>query len=144
MKNLTQAMKNSDLSEELRTFSLYKKDGYTGYGIAFHTESIQPTKPNHKLVYPLIEIEPNSPADDAGMKNGQRVVAVNGEFINSELFCLDDVVESIENSYFRRNFTDITVLDAKEWSDFMENPQLAIKLALSHPPPKLPKQIRYF
>ena len=144
MNILTIAMKNTDLIEELRTFSLYKKDQFRGYGIAFHTESINPSKPNHKLVYPLIEIESNSPADDAGMMNGQRVVAINGKFVNIQLFCLDDVIESIENSYFHRKFTDITVLDANEWSDLMENSQLSTTVLSKHLPSKVRKEIRFF
>ncbi|CAM6001852.1 unnamed protein product [Sphagnum balticum] len=87
-------------------------DNYFGYGIAFHTENIPPTNESHKLVYPYIEVEANSPAEDAGMSNGQRVVAVNGAFVNNDLKTLDEVVQCIEDSYYTRNFTDITVMDA--------------------------------
>ena len=129
MSYLVEAVHNQELSEKLRTYSLYKNQHFFGYGIAFHTENIQPTLAEHKLVYPLVEIESHSPAEDAGMKYGQRVVAVNGEFVNKDFRSLDDVVAAIEDSYYSRNFTDITVLDPHLWNDFMENPHLAASLA---------------
>ena len=129
MNSLVTAMENPQLNESLRTFSLYKSEHFFGYGIAFHTEDIAISEPYHKLVYPLIEIENQSPADDAGMKNGQRVVAVNGEFVNKEFKTLEDVVQAIEDSYYSRNFTEITVLEPNFWDEFMENPGVAAELA---------------
>ena len=129
MESLVIAMDNPELSENLRTYSLYKSEVFFGYGIAFHTEDIPPSKPSHKLVYPLIEIEAQSPADDAGMRNGQRVVAVNGGYVNREYRTLEEVVQSIEDSYYSRNFTEITVLEPQHWNEFMENPGLAKDMA---------------
>ena len=133
MSNLVKAVHLQSLREKLRTYSLYKSEHFNGYGINIHTESIQPTLDEHKLVYPLVEIEPNSPASDSGMKFGQRVVAVNGKFVNEENFrTLEDVVQAIEDSYYSRNFTDITVLDEQLWIEFMENPHLAAQLAAQY------------
>jgi membrane-associated protease RseP (regulator of RpoE activity) len=130
MKALVIAVENSELNSKLRTYSLYKNPQVFGYGIAFHTEPIQPSEPSHRLVYPKIEIEQGSSAEDAGMRFGQRVVAVNGEFINKELKTLEDVVQAIEDSYYSRNFTDITVIEPELWEEFMENLKLAQLLAL--------------
>ena len=129
MKHLAVAVENPELAKEMRTYNLYKSQHFFGYGIAFHTEDISISKPEHKLVYPLIEIEANSPADQAGMKNYQRVVAVNGEFVNKDFRTLEDLVQSIEESYYSRDYTEVTVLDSNLWEDFMENPELAAKLA---------------
>jgi len=129
MSSLVTAMENPQLNESLRTFSLYKSEHFFGYGIAFHTEDIAISEPYHKLVYPLIEIENQSPADEAGMKNGQRVVAVNGEFVNKAFKTLEEVVQAIEDSYYSRNFTEITVLEPNYWDEFMENPSVAAELA---------------
>lgn len=63
------------------------------------------------------------------MRNGQRVVAVNGSFVNREFKVLEDVVEAIEDSYYSRNFTDITVIDPELWHEFMDNPSYAANLA---------------
>lgn len=129
MGNLVMALNNPDLNQQMHTYNLYKSQHFFGYGIAFHTEDISISKPEHKLVYPLIEIEANSPADEARMKNYQRVVAVNGEFVNKDFRTLEDVVQSIEDSYYTRDFTEITVIDPQLWEAFMENPDLAAKLA---------------
>lgn len=134
MASLVTAMDNPQLNENLRTYSLYKSEQFFGFGIAFHTEDIAISESYHKLVYPLIEIEPQSPADDAGMRNGQRVVAVNGEFVNKDFKTLEDVVQAIEDSYYSRNFTEITVLEPQHWDEFLENPSLAAQLASSLKP----------
>jgi membrane-associated protease RseP (regulator of RpoE activity) len=137
MNHLIVAMDNPKLEDKLRTYSLYKSQQFFGYGIAFHTESIPATLSTHKLVYPLVEIEGNSPAEEAGMRNGQRVVAVNGEFVNKEFATLEDVVQAIEDSYYTRNFTDITVIDPELWNDCMENPSYAAELANYRPATKI-------
>jgi hypothetical protein len=130
MEHLIIAMNDPKFSNSnLRTFSLHKSQHFFGYGIAFHTEDISISKPSHKLVYPLIEIEQHSPAEEAGMQNFQRVVAVNGEFVNKEFKTLEDVVQSIEESYYNRNFTEITVIDSNLWNNLMENPKLAAELS---------------
>ena len=129
MLYLIDAMDNPKLEDKLRTYSLRKSQHYFGYGIAFHTESIPATLPSHKLVYPLVEIEANSPADEAAMQNGQRVVAVNGAFVNKEFRTLEDVVQAIEDSYYTRNFTEITVIDPDLWHECMQNPSYAAELA---------------
>ena len=137
MESLVTAMNtNEELLGRLKTYDVYKRDNFFGYGIAFHTESTPPSKPSHKLVYPFIEVEPDTPAEEAGLKYGQRVVAVNGAFVNRELKSLDDVVQAIEDSYYSRSFTTITVLDPVMWQDFMSNPNLAADLARpqSRPP----------
>ena len=120
---------NPQLRARLQTYSLPKSQTYYGFGIAFHTEAIQPSLLEHKLVYPFIEIEPNSPAADVDMKNGQRVVAVNGEFVNRSFLTIEDIVAAIEDSYNTRDFTDLTVLDPEIWLQCMENPRVAAELA---------------
>ena len=106
-----------------------EEEDFFGYGIAFHTEDISISKPEHKLVYPLIEIEENSPAAKSGMKMYQRVVAVNGEYVNKGFRSLEDVVQSIEDSYYTRDFTEISVIDSHLWETLMENPKIAAELA---------------
>ena len=123
MEHLILAMDNPELSQNLKTYNLYKSEHFFGYGIAFHTEDISISKPSHKLVYPLIEIESHSPADEVGMKNYQRVVAVNGEFVNKDF-------RSLEESYYNRDYTEITVLDSELWDEFMESPKLAADLII--------------
>jgi hypothetical protein len=128
MNHLVKAANQPLLNDKLRTYSLRQRPPYFGYGIAFHTEFITPSEPHHKLVYPNIQIEEDSPASDAQMRDGQRVVAVNGQYVNRDLKTLQDVVIAIEDSYYQRNFTDITVLNPELWNEFMEDPSLAAQL----------------
>ncbi len=120
---------NPAMAEKAKTCKLYNSEHFFGYGIAFHTEDISISKPDHKLVYPLIEIEANSPAEEAGLQNYQRVIAVNGKYVNKDFGSLEDVVQSIEDSYYSRNNTEITVIDSELWDSLMENPQLAASLS---------------
>ncbi len=129
MAHLVHALDNPEMNKEIHTYNLYKDQDFFGYGIAFHTEDISISKPEHKLVYPLIEIEDNSPAAKSGMKNYQRVVAVNGDYVNKEFRSLEDVVQSIEDSYYTRDFTEISVIDSQLWETLMENPDVAARLA---------------
>jgi predicted metalloprotease with PDZ domain len=122
MNQLINVIHLPELNEKLRTYSLYKSEEFFGYGIAFHNKSIPATLPSHKLVYPFLDIENFSPASDAGMKTGQRLVAVNGGYVNKDYQSLRDIVTAIEDSYYNRNFTDITVLESEMWNNFMENP----------------------
>jgi membrane-associated protease RseP (regulator of RpoE activity) len=120
---------NPEFRNRLRTYSLHKSQVFYGYGIAFHTEAIQPSLNEHKLVYPFIEIESDSPAENVGMKYGQRVVAVNGAFVNREFKTIEDIVAAIEDSYINRDFTDLTVLEPETWLQCMEEPMRAAELA---------------
>jgi len=129
MGHLVNAIENPEFNKQVHTYNLYKEQDFFGYGIGFHSEDISTSKPEHRLVYPLIEIEDNSPAAKAGMKNYQRVVAVNGEFVNKDFKTLVDVVNSIEDSYYSREFTEISVIDSQLWETLMENPEIAVKLA---------------
>jgi len=63
------------------------------------------------------------------MRNGQRIVAVNGDYVNLELANLDDVVRAIEDSYYTQNLTDFIVLDQHLWDEFMEKHNLIAELA---------------
>ena len=52
-------------------------------------------------------------------------MSVNGTFLNEEnLRTMGDVAQAIEDSYYSRNFTDITVLVEQFWIEFIENPHL--------------------
>ncbi|CAF0708112.1 unnamed protein product, partial [Brachionus calyciflorus] len=122
MTLLDQNIKHPKLQERIQTYRVYNRESYFGYGMSFHQEPISPSLPTHKLVYPRIELEPDSPSVDAGLTSDQRVVAVNGKLLNADFYTLDDVAQEIEESYYERQFTDITVLSPELWNTFMENP----------------------
>jgi hypothetical protein len=106
----------------LRTYSLHKFPNYIGYGLSIIMEDIQPTQVTHRLVFPFLEIEPGSPAHRAGMRNGQRLVAVNGLFVNKNLASVENIVRVIDDCFFSdRGCIDLAVLDLKVWLEWMEN-----------------------
>ncbi|RMZ94649.1 Na(+) H(+) exchange regulatory cofactor NHE-RF3, partial [Brachionus plicatilis] len=69
-----------------------------------------------------IEIEPDSPSVDAGLETNQRVVAVNNKYVNEKFYTLDDVAQEIEESYYDKHYTDITVMSADLWSKLINSP----------------------
>ena len=128
MRHLVLAIeKNQEFRKRLRTLYLRKSDAFNGFGIGLHTESVEP-KTSEKLVYPFIEVSTNSPAQDAGLENGYRLVAVNDKFINRELRTFRDIVECLDNSYYDDESTKLTLLEPYMWPDFMDKPQMAIDL----------------
>ena len=123
MSHLMNAIDNPDLpSKQLK---INKQMGFVGFGIAFHTEELTPFEPEHKLVFPLIEVEPDSPADACGLSNGQRVIAVNDLFINKDLKTLDEVLNVVDDSFYTREYTEVKIIESALWDQCMENPQLA-------------------
>ena len=130
MEHLIVAMENPELSQNLKKYNLYKSEHFFGYGILFYAEDTL-HQTTHRLVYPRMGIESRSPAEEMGMSDDQRLVAVNGKFVNKELKCLGDVIRTIEESYFREEHTvlEITALDQIYWKEFMKNPQLVVDLA---------------
>lgn len=131
MNFLLVAIENNQLNENLRTYSLYNNETYFCFGITFQTENIAISDPFYKLPYPLIDIEPQSPANEAGMRNGQRLVAVNGLFLNKDLKTLNDVVITIEESYLNRKMVVLTVLESDFWDNLMKNSNLASKSVIN-------------
>lgn len=121
MNELVSCIKHPKMQTNLETRRLYNRESFFGYGMSFHQEPISPSLPHHKLVYPRIEIEPDSPSVDAGLVTDQRVVAVNNKFVNEQFHTLDDVAQEIEESYYSKNYTDITVMKADLWSKLFNN-----------------------
>lgn len=127
--NLTsEIIENAKIKEHIKTYSLRKIDDFFGYGLAFHTEKIMPSLPEHKLVYPFVEAESGSPAEEAGIKYGQRVIAINNLFMNVDLESLESAVAAIEDSYYSRDTTEITVIEPEFWQECLKNPNLAAAL----------------
>ncbi len=131
MNFLLVAIENNQLNENLRTYSLYNNEPYFCFGITFQTENNAISDPFYKLPYPLLEIERQSPANEAGMRNGQRLVAVNGLFLNKDLKTLNDVVLTIEESYLNRKMVVLTVLESDFWDNLMKNSNLASKSVIN-------------
>ena len=131
MNSLVNAIEsNSSFRDQLPTYEIYKQESCEGFGLSIHTEAIAPCQANHKLVYPLIEVEEGSPAEKAGLKNGHRIVAIDGSFLNRELKTLSDVVNVLDDSFYQNDYTRITVLDPVMWQDFLDKPKSANELVI--------------
>ena len=113
---------------ELKYYTIHKHNEFAISGIVFNTEEITSYEPGQRLVFPLFEVVPESPAEFCGLISGQRVVAVNDTFINKELKSLDDVAYAVEESYETRGLVELKVIDQSTWHHFMDNPQLAVDL----------------
>lgn len=135
MNQLVDCIKHPIMQKNLETHRIYNRDSFFGYGMSFHQEPISPSLPNHKLVYPRIEIEPDSPSVDAGLETNQRVVAVNNKYVNEHFHSLDDVAQEIEESYYDKHFTDITVMSADLWSKIISNPIYVSEIVKISPEP---------
>ena len=117
---------NSELRSRLKVHSVQKQEPFIGFGMSLVDEHTRPYLPTHKLVYPAIEVEDGSPAALAGMQSGQRIVAINGSFINRELPTIDSVAEAIDQSYYKNSVTVFTVIDPVFWADLMMNAKLPL------------------
>ena len=121
---------NSEFHAKLQTVEIYKQEPYVGFGISIHTEPTAPCQANHKLVYPLVEIEEGSPAHTAGLEYGHRIVAVDGAFVNRDLRTLSDIGEAIDDSYYQNELTRLTVMDPEMWQEFLDDPKKAAALVI--------------
>lgn len=148
MSSLTDVMEHLMFKKMLRTYMLNKSDKFFNYGITLHTEKTTPTLDSHLLVYPRIEIELNSPSHLAGMRDGQRIVAVsfginNGKFVNEYFKTIESIVEALEYGSNNEKFITIKVIDPELWKEFMENPSCITNFSQTELPPKSNK-IVYF
>ena len=119
---------NRHFRERLKTYRFRKSREFHGLRIVFHSEVIKQSLPEHRLVYPVIEVEPYSPAAAKGMENGQRLVAVNEKFVNRTLSTIEEIIAEIELSYNSNQITCLTVINREVWVQCMENPHVAANL----------------
>ena len=63
----------------------------------------------------------NSPADKAGLKNGQRLVAVNGFYVNKETDKVKGILEKISEAYSKGNYVKVLLFDSENWFKLKNN-----------------------
>jgi len=112
-----------------KTCLLYKNESFSGYGISLLDEGVPPevfqAEHDYHLALPCIDIKANSPADKAGIKSGQRILAIDNQFIGKHFDTFEDAALYLEGEHFRhREYTVISVIDADVWEIFMDNPDL--------------------
>jgi hypothetical protein len=105
---------SNSIKSKLKSYHIDRNPEYFGFGIILHTDK-EKEQDGETLSYPCLEIEKNSPADVAGLKNGQRLIAVNNEFINREFKSINSLAQAIDDCYYQRGSTDFLVLDEEVW-----------------------------
>jgi hypothetical protein len=137
MNYLILAIHSSEFIQLIKTYRLenFNKvvNENSGYGITFLTEPIQPYLPEHKLVYPFLEVDKDSVAYKAGIKYGQRLIAVNDYFINKDLNRMSELVAYVEFSYKFNECTEFKVIDPDVWFRLMNNPSYLIQFIDKNP-----------
>lgn len=120
MKALVPEMnKNERLRNTLTRIELNRSADYEGYGFELVIGKRSQLNP---LVYPTFDVKPDSPAERAGLANGQRLIAVNRKFINDKLNRVDELIDEFESSYYREKRTSLLVLEQEHWTSFMQKP----------------------
>jgi hypothetical protein len=83
------------------------------------------------MFYPSLEIVPDSPADVSTLKNGQRLIAVNGKYINKDFTTIDDLAKAIDDSYYQKGSIEFTVVPHEEWSTIKNDQSILNSLHLA-------------
>ena len=127
---------NKNLINKLtRTYNVYKSEYFTDFGINIQNQKTM-SPSTSILVFPSINVDSRSPAKKAGMQNNQRIVAINGKYVNKELNCLNDVCEALERSNNSKESIELIVISSQLWESFIENPKILNSLTYKELPIK--------
>lgn len=57
------------------------------------------------------------------MRSGQRIVAVNGEYVNEELKNLRDVSKAMENRFYweQKGIVNLDVIEPEAWTEYLRS-----------------------
>lgn len=90
---------------------------FFGFGIVLHTEKDgNAIDDDNILFYPSIEIEDKSPAYFAGLKNDQRLIAIDNKYIKKHISSIQALVQGIDESYYQRGLIEFSVIDPEIWN----------------------------
>lgn len=95
------------LKDQLKSYVIRRDDNFFGFGIILHTD---------KEIFPKLEVEPKSPAVEAGLQNDQRLIAVNNKYLNRDFKTITALAQEIDDSYYQRGYAEFLVLDADIWA----------------------------
>jgi len=110
----------------LKTYIVEKSPNYFGFGIILHTEKDDDDE--NEVYFPLVEIEKNSPAETAGLQNNQRLIAVDNQYINTDLKTVEELAELIDDCFYTKESAEVIVLDPEVWDLIKDDNDLMISL----------------
>ena len=117
------AIENSAVNAYLKELQIFKEIDVP-IGIKLKKENDDSTLLKKFLIFPSIQVTRNSPAEKAGLKNDQRIVAVNRRYVNNELARITDIIESIYNEYFKDQSLSLIVFEPEDWNLLLNDPSL--------------------
>jgi hypothetical protein len=114
----------------LRKYHVEKNDNYFGFGIILHTErdDDDDDDESYQVYYPILEIENSSPALTAGLTTDQRLIAVDGKYINTDLKTIENLAQCIDECYYMKGYADLLVIEPEDWEKIKDNNDLLVSL----------------
>ena len=116
-----------DLKNHLKVYRIEKTKSFFGFGIILHTEKSENDEENETF-FPLVEIEKGSPAQMAGLKSNQRIIAVDGYYINSDLKTVEELAQLIDRCYYENLSSEVVLIDSEIWDRIKDNDELMLSL----------------
>ena len=101
-------------------YKIYTKKNYPSFGLEFQSVSIPGTKAAENVI-PLIEVQPGSPAEHAGIQNLQCVTAINGKVFTKDFKSIEDIVKYLKQCYLSKDSIEVTSIDLEQWYEFIES-----------------------
>ena len=118
------AINDNYIKSKLKTYIVRKNPNYFGYGIILHAETVD----ENEIYFPFIEIEDYSPAMTAGLQNKQRLIAVDNQYINTDLKTVESLASLIDECFYTKDRAEVIVLESEDWDLISENNDLMLSL----------------
>jgi hypothetical protein len=118
------AINDNNMKSKLKTYIVRKSPNFFGFGIILHAGTVD----ENEVYFPFIEIEDNSPAMTAGLQNKQRLIAVDNQYINTDLKTVEDLASLIDECFYTKDTAKVIVLEPEDWDLISENNDLMISL----------------
>lgn len=130
MKYLVKALETNETfrNETTRVYKL-RNVSKRNHGIEFVSDTADESLHGQYLVFPYVGVSKGSKAHDAGMIEGQRLVAINDYLVTDQCENIQDVNTLFEEAIAERERVKLTVLDREKWDEFMEDPSQVIEHA---------------
>ena len=122
-------IKDGNLKRILKQYTIKKDPTYIGFGIILQTEKDDDyDSTEYEPFFPSIEIEEFSPAFAAGLENDQRLIAINNQYINTNLKTIEELASLIDACFYTNRNIEIVVIDPEDWDKIKDDNNILISL----------------